>query len=205
MLLFDDIKPGSRLRGLDSAGCSATIWIGFVLPHPGILPSGPGIASPGCSRRRVTLSIGSRKTRFPVRPASLLSRPDLAPPKPRRAAEGTGRSGATWSHAQRTLSREHGEDGEHLTFPEVSTVAHSAPVGGRWRSVSSNMKPSWNQSNSSPTLLRTPMRCSACSGCSATSSARASPTSATPGCGGSTAAPMTARSTTSAKAQSISR
>jgi len=45
--------------------------------------------------------------------------------KPRRAAEGIGRSGATRSHAQRALSREHGEDGEHRTFPEVSTVAHS--------------------------------------------------------------------------------
>jgi hypothetical protein len=72
-----------------------------VLPHPGMLPSGPCIASPGCSRRRVTLSIGSRKTGFPVRSASLLSCPDLAPPEPRRAAAGTGRSGATRSHAQR--------------------------------------------------------------------------------------------------------
>ena len=46
---------------------------------------------------------------------------------------GDGRSGATRSHAQRALSREHGEDGEHRTFPEVSTVAHSAPVGGPGR------------------------------------------------------------------------
>ena len=46
---------------------------------------------------------------------------------------GDGRSGATRSHAQRALSREHGEDGEHRTFPEVSTVAHSAPVGGSGR------------------------------------------------------------------------
>jgi len=36
---------------------------------------------------------------------------------------GDGRSGATRSHAQRTLQREHGEDGEHWTFPGVSTVA----------------------------------------------------------------------------------
>jgi hypothetical protein len=120
--------------------CSATIWMRDVLPHPGMLPSGPGIASPGCSRRRVTLSIGSRKTRFPVRSASLLSRPDLAPPKPRRAAEGTGRSGATRSHAQRALSREHGEDGEHRTFPEVSTVAQSAPVGGPGRRRSTDKR-----------------------------------------------------------------
>ena len=68
---------------------------------------------------------GVTQTGFPVRSASLLSRPDLALPKPRRAAEGIGRSGATRSHAQRALPREHGEDGEHRTFPEVSTVAHS--------------------------------------------------------------------------------
>ena len=56
---------------------------------------------------------------------SLLSRPDLALLKPRSAAEGIGRSGTTRSHAQRAVAREHGEDGEHRTFPEVSTVAHS--------------------------------------------------------------------------------
>jgi len=32
-------------------------------------------------------------------------------------------------HAQRALAREDGEDGEHRTFPAVSTVTHSAPVG----------------------------------------------------------------------------
>jgi hypothetical protein len=42
---------------------------------------------------------------------------------------GEGRSGATRSHAQRP-SREHGEDGEHRTFPEVSTVARSMLIGG---------------------------------------------------------------------------
>ena len=50
-----------------------------------------------------------------------------------RATERNGgeeRSGATRSHAQRALAREHGEVGEHRTFPEVSSVAHSAPVGG---------------------------------------------------------------------------
>ena len=69
---------------------SATIWLKAVLPHPGMLPSGPGIASPECSRGRITLSIGSCATRFPVRSASLLSHPDLALPEPRRAAEGKG-------------------------------------------------------------------------------------------------------------------
>jgi hypothetical protein len=113
-----------------------------VLPHPRMLPSGSSIASPECSRRLVGLSIdnagsgafrGVIQTGFPVRSASLLSRPDLALPEPRRVAEGIGRSRATRSHAQRALSREHGEDGEHRTFPEVSTVAHSAPGGGSGR------------------------------------------------------------------------
>jgi putative transposase len=40
--------------------------------------------------------------------------------------EGDGRSAATHSHAQR---REHGADGEHHTFPVVSTRASSAQVG----------------------------------------------------------------------------
>jgi hypothetical protein len=43
---------------------------------------------------------------------------------------GEERSGATRSHAQRAVQREHGEDGEHRTFPGVSTMAHSAPAGG---------------------------------------------------------------------------
>jgi transposase InsO family protein len=57
------------------------------------------------------------------------------PPRPGNAQAaarnaGDGRSGATRSHAQSALAREHGEDGEHRTFPAVSTVAHSPPVGG---------------------------------------------------------------------------
>ena len=47
-------------RGLTTKHCPATIKMVIVLPHPGMLPSGLGIASPGCSRRRATLSIGSR-------------------------------------------------------------------------------------------------------------------------------------------------
>jgi transposase InsO family protein len=43
---------------------------------------------------------------------------------------GDGRSGATRSHAQSALAREHGEAGEHRTFSAVSPVARSAPVGG---------------------------------------------------------------------------
>jgi hypothetical protein len=35
--------------------------IGGVLPHPGMLPNGLGIASPECSRRGVTLSIGIQR------------------------------------------------------------------------------------------------------------------------------------------------
>jgi len=53
------------------------------------------------------------------------------PPRPDNALalarnEGDGRSAATHSHAQR---REHGADGEHHTFPVVSTRASSAQVG----------------------------------------------------------------------------
>jgi putative transposase len=40
------------------------------------------------------------------------------------------RSTAAQSHAQRPLRRQHGEDGAHRTFPEVSTMAHSGSVGG---------------------------------------------------------------------------
>jgi putative transposase len=57
------------------------------------------------------------------------------PPQPgnaRAAARngGDGRSRATRSHAQSALAHEHGEDGEHRTFPAESTVASSTPVGG---------------------------------------------------------------------------
>ena len=57
------------------------------------------------------------------------------PPRPGSAQAATrnagdGRSGATRNHAQSALAHEHGEDGEHRTFSVVSTVAHSAPVGG---------------------------------------------------------------------------
>src|SRR6478735_12409520 len=104
-----------------------------------MLPSGASIASSECSRRHISLSIdytgsalrGVTQAGFPVRSASLLSRPDLALAEPRRAAEGIGRSGATRSHAQRAVAREHGEAGEHRTFSEGSTVAHSMYVGGR--------------------------------------------------------------------------
>jgi hypothetical protein len=87
----------SRPRG--TAPCSIARQFGWpvVLPHPGMLPSGPSIASPECSRRHVSLSIdftgpaaprGVTQTGFPVRSATLLSHPDLALPKPQRAAEG---------------------------------------------------------------------------------------------------------------------
>jgi putative transposase len=57
------------------------------------------------------------------------------PPRPGDAQaaarnEGDGRSRATRSHAQSALAHEHGEDGGHRTFPAVSTVASSPPVGG---------------------------------------------------------------------------
>ena len=42
----------------------------------------------------------------------------------------TDKRAAARSDAQRALQREHGEDGEHWTFPGVSTMAHSASAGG---------------------------------------------------------------------------
>jgi transposase InsO family protein len=56
------------------------------------------------------------------------SRPDSASAMARNAGE--ARSTAARSHAQRPLRREHGEDGAHRTFPEVSTMAHSGSAGG---------------------------------------------------------------------------
>jgi putative transposase len=56
------------------------------------------------------------------------SRPGAAMATARNARD--GRSGATRSHAQSASAREHGEDGEHRTFPAVSTVASSAAVDG---------------------------------------------------------------------------
>jgi len=56
------------------------------------------------------------------------SRPDIAPGMARN--EGEERSTAARSHAQRRLRREHGEDGAHRTFPEVSAMAHSGSADG---------------------------------------------------------------------------
>lgn len=70
---------------------------------------------------KTELSSSIREPAFP-------SRPGATPATERHAGE--GRSRATRSHAQRTLAREHGEAGEHRTFPAVSTVARSQPVRG---------------------------------------------------------------------------
>jgi hypothetical protein len=67
---------------------------------------------------------------FLVRLVSLLSRPGLTMNPPMVRSGGEERSGATRSHAQRGLQREHGEDGEHRTFPGVSTMAHFGSAGG---------------------------------------------------------------------------
>jgi transposase InsO family protein len=58
---------------------------------------------------------------------AFLSRPGEKQAMERSAGE--GKRAVTRSHAQRALQREHGEDGEHCTFPGVSTVAGSPPVG----------------------------------------------------------------------------
>jgi len=70
---------------------------------------------------RTQLSGSARTPAFP-------SRPDNASVMARNAGE--ERSTATHSHAQRPFRREHGEDGAHPTFPEVSTMAHSGSAGG---------------------------------------------------------------------------
>jgi putative transposase len=73
---------------------------------------------------RTELSGSTGEPAFPSRPgnAQAMAR-----------SEGEERSGATRNHAQRALAREHGEDGEHRTFPEVSTMAQSTPVDGPGR------------------------------------------------------------------------
>jgi hypothetical protein len=67
---------------------------------------------------QIQLSSSIDEPAFPSRPGSAQAT---------ARNEGDGRSAATRSHAQQ---REHGEAGEHRTFSEVSTVAHSSPVGG---------------------------------------------------------------------------
>jgi hypothetical protein len=67
------------------------------------------------------LSGSTGATAFPSRPGNALAT---------ARGGGDGRRAATRSHAQRAVAREHGEDGEHRTFSDVSTVAHSTRVGG---------------------------------------------------------------------------
>jgi hypothetical protein len=79
-----------------------------VLPHPGMLPRGSNIASPECSRRRVSLSIdytGSSR-----RDPSRLSCSIVEPAFPSRPgdAQATTRSGGEWeerSHPQPRAAR----------------------------------------------------------------------------------------------------
>lgn len=66
-----------------------------------------------------------------VKAPAFPSRPDNAPAMAR--SEGEERSTAARSHAQRPFRREHGEDGAHRTFPEVSTMAHSRSAAGPGR------------------------------------------------------------------------
>ena len=63
-----------------------------------------------------------------VKAPAFLSRPDNASAMARN--EGEERSTAARSHAQSVSTREHGEDGAHRTFTEVSTMAHSGSAGG---------------------------------------------------------------------------
>jgi putative transposase len=70
---------------------------------------------------RTQLSGSAKAPAFP-------SRPDNASAMACNAGE--ERSTAARSHAQRPLRREHGEDGAHRTFPEVSAMAHFSSAGG---------------------------------------------------------------------------
>jgi len=85
--------------------------------------------APSPSIRSATASSGRQlhKSCFPVRAANLLSRPDLAAPRPRSA---TKEMGGAEPPAARPVAREHGEAGEHRTFSAVSAMARSSPVGG---------------------------------------------------------------------------
>jgi hypothetical protein len=86
-------------------------------------PERDRVTRTGVSKIQLSGSIGTPA--FPSRPASV---PATA------RSEGDGRRTAARSHAQ--LS-EHGEDGEHRTFPAASTVAGSVLVGGEPHPVGS--------------------------------------------------------------------
>ena len=101
---------------------------GRALPHQNAPVAGSPCQSVG-AENPLFCSIG--EPAFPPRPGAVGATA--------RSGE-EERSGATRSHAQRALSREHGEAGEHRTFPEASTVAHSAPVGGSGRRRSTDKR-----------------------------------------------------------------
>jgi hypothetical protein len=75
---------------------------------------------------------------FLVRLKGLLSRPGLKHPVPSRVAEGKRGAEPPGATRSASLQREHGEDGEHRTFPGVSGMAH-------WRASQRNRlrQPVW--------------------------------------------------------------
>ncbi len=93
-------------------------------------PERDAVTPTGVAKTQLSGSIGAPA--FPPRPGYALAT---------ARNEGDGRSGATRSHAQRS---EHGEDGEHRTFPAVSTVAGSGLVGlsaaSSWRTISTAVR-----------------------------------------------------------------
>jgi hypothetical protein len=64
-----------------------------------------------------------QKSCFPVRSANLLSRPDLAAPKPRSATKEMGGAEPPAATRSAPCRARQGEAGEHRTFSAVSTVA----------------------------------------------------------------------------------
>ena len=113
-------------RGLPGRTAAQPATLEWVRPATGRR------SAPSRSIRSAIPSSGRRphKSSFPVRSESLLSRPDLAAPKPRRATQEMGGAEPPAATRSAPFAREHGEDGEHRTFSAVSTVAHSSPVGG---------------------------------------------------------------------------
>ncbi len=126
------VMPG-RMAPCSSPVTRSTRTPGSATRNAGVgRPATGHRLAPSPSIRSATSWFGQQphKSSFPVRSASLLSRPDLAAPKPRRATQEMGGAeppGATRRAPWRTSMARLASTGPS---PQVSTVAHSAPVGG---------------------------------------------------------------------------
>ena len=122
---FADTPPARIVPALADEGiyiASKSSFHRVLRAHGQMNPRGR--AQPPRTSRPPTTHIATRRS------ASLLSRPDLAAPKPRRATQEMGGAeppGATRRAPWRTSMARLASAGPS---PQVSTVAHSAPVGG---------------------------------------------------------------------------